>query len=221
MLNCLHRALIQHASVVPGGPSPALHSARTALRLTVDTRKTYKDLPKWMWASHCHWVLLHAPFTPFTVTFCHIVANPTISSDDLELLANFVSALQSLSHISEGVAKLYRLCDVFQKVADLYVQAKTQEAHHAQANDGDISSFGGSMQPAISDIDDYLQAIGFAPPPPVDMQDFNNTGQLSEAPFDANYLNDWYYGNSSMIGMLEQDMAFPGDQTSNYGSFSQ
>jgi hypothetical protein len=199
-------ALVQHATMsAQTGTSPALEAARHALWLSIEIKRANKDLPETMWSSHCHWTLLHAPFTPFTVTFCHIIANPTNASEDLRLLADFVATLQSLSHLSEGVAKLWRLCDVFQKVADLYVQAKAQEATRMTLkNNSAAPPTQPSMQPAINDIDGYLSAIGFAPPA---TENFANNATGNEQ-LDASYLNDWFYGNSSLMGLLEQDISY-------------
>jgi len=201
--------LVQHATMsAQNGASPALGAARHALWLSIDIKKRHKDLPESMWSAHCHWTLLHAPFTPFTVTFCHIIANPTTASEDLQLLGDFVATLKSLSHLSEGVGKLYRLCDVFQKVADLYVKAKTQEAMRTtmQSSNNAVPIAQPSMQPAINDIDGYLSAIGFAPPA---MDNFANNPTGSDQ-LDATYLNDWFQGNSSLIGLLDQDLSYPG-----------
>jgi hypothetical protein len=202
-------ALVQHATMsAQNGTSPALEAARHALWLSIEIKRVNKDLPETMWSSHCHWTLLHAPFTPFTVTFCHIIANPTHATDDLRLLADFVATLQSLSHFSEGVAKLYRLCDVFQKVADLYVQAKAQEATRMMLQDNSAAPpTQPSMQPAINDIDGYLSTIGFAPPAATENIADNPTGSDQ---LDATYLNDWFCGNSSLMGLLEQDLTYPG-----------
>jgi hypothetical protein len=201
-------ALVQHATMsAQNGASPALEVARHALRLSNEIKRVNKDLPDTIWSSYCHWTLLHAPFTPFTVTFCHIIANPTNASDDLCLLADFVATLKSLSHLSGGVAKLYRLCDVFQKVADLYVQAKAQEATRTTLQSNSAAPPAQpSMQPAINDIDGYLSTIGFAPPA---MDSFANNATSSNE-LDATYLNDWFYGNSSLMGLLEQDLTGPG-----------
>lgn len=201
-------ALIQHATMSAQiGTSPALEAARHALWLSIEIKRANKDLPETVWSSYCHWTLLHAPFTPFTVTFCYIIANPTNASKDLRLLADFVATLQSLSHFSEGVAKLYRLCDVFQKVADLYVQAKAQEATRMTLQDNSAAPpMQPSMQPAINDIDGYLSTIGFAPPA---TDNFANNTTGSDQ-LDATYLNDWFYGNSSLMGLLEQDLTYPG-----------
>lgn len=132
---------------------------------------------------------------------------------DLHLLSDYVATLKSLSHFSDGVAKFYRLCDIFQKVADLYVQAKAQEAMRVtQQNTSAAPSTQASMQPAINDIDGYLSAIGFAPPVP---DNFNGNPTAGNQ-LDANYLNDWFYGSSSLMGLLEQDLTYPGWSDMNY-----
>ena len=136
------------------------------------------------------------------MTFCHIIANPTAANTALQLLAGFVATLQSLSHLSEGAAKLYSLCDVFQKVADLYVQAKTQEATRiAMTRMNSVQPAMDFMQPAMDDIDEYLSVIGFAPP----VTESFPGASANDRHLDADYLNDWFNGNSSLIGLLEQD----------------
>lgn len=207
-------ALVQQATIsTQNGTSPALDAARRALWLSIEIKKVHKDLPETMWSSHCHWTLLHAPFTPFTVVFCNIIANTLDASEDLRLLADFVATLKSLSSLSEGVAKLYRLCDVFQKVAELYVQAKAQEATRVNLQETNAAPpMQPSMQPAINDIDGYLSTIGFAPPP---TENFANNS-LGNDQLDATYLNDWFYGNSSLMGLLEQDLTYPGWSDVNF-----
>jgi hypothetical protein len=139
------------------------------------------------------------------VTFCHIIANPTVANADLCLLADFVATLQSLRHMSDGIDKLYRLCDIFQRVADLYVRAKIQEASgmHPQWDSLMAPTATAPMQPSISDMDGHLSAMGFAPP----ALDGDGLGSSTEnAEFDANYLQDWFSGNSSLTEFLEYDM---------------
>lgn len=207
-------ALVQQATMsAQNGTSPALDAARRALWLSIEMKRVNKDLPETMWSSHCHWTLMHAPFTPFTVVFCHIIANPSDASEDLRLLADFVATLKSLSPLSEGVAKLYRLCDVFQKVAELYVQAKAQEATRVtQQQTNAAPPMQPSMQPAINDIDGYLSTIGFAPP----ATEHFASSSLGNDQLDATYLNDWFYGNSSLMGLLEQDLTYPGWSDTNF-----
>jgi len=210
-------ALVQHATISSSlSESPALGTARHALKLTTSLMDTQQDLPEYVWAAYCHWALLHAPFTPFTVTFCHIIANPTTTHEDLALLASFVKALEALSHLSDGVTKLHRLCDVFQKVAELYVHAKAQEASRSTvpANTNMLPATG-SMEPAINDIDDYLSTIGFAPPVPTAMNGSTTDTSIDQY-FDADYLNEWFSGNSSLMGLLEQDLTLPHDPSFGY-----
>lgn len=210
-------ALVQHATMSSSlSESPALDTARHALKLTVTLMDTQQDLPEYVWAAYCHWALLHAPFTPFTVTFCHVIANPTTAHEDLALLASFVKALEALSHLSDGVTKLHRLCDIFQKVAELYVQAKAQEANRAVVpTNTAIQPDMGSMEPAINDIDGYLSTIGFAPPMPTAMNGGTEDSSIDQY-FDADYLNEWFSGNSSLMGLLEQDFTLPGGFDPNY-----
>lgn len=198
-------------------------------------------------------VLLHCPFTPYTVLFTHIIANPLSTASDLQLLEMFVGSLQSLAHISNGVAKLARLCGVFWKVAQLYVQAKKQEAE-TQAAPTAIESMGveggngnemdlQSEMISSSDIDDYLAAIGFAPPAQQqqqqqqqmefvgsgnfmsaaggeEQQDVGLSGDATTMGNDATYLNDWLCGNSSLLGLLEQDLSLPNDSLGGDGGAS-
>lgn len=209
-------ALVQHATMSSSlSESPALGTARHALKLTTNLMDTQQDLPEYVWAAYCHWALLHAPFTPFTVTFCHVIANPTTTHEELALLASFVKALEALSHLSDGVTKLHRLCDVFQKVAELYVQAKTQEASRTTVPATTTQGNLGSMEPAINDIDGYLSTIGFAPPVPTAMNGDATDASLDQY-FDADYLNEWFSGNSSLMGLLEQDLTLPNDSGFGY-----
>ncbi|KAI7231683.1 hypothetical protein KC330_g6295 [Hortaea werneckii] len=208
-------ALVQHATIsAQDVESPALESARRALRLNVDARIAYRDQPDFVWSGHCHWTLLKAPITPFIVTFCHITAHPFSTKDDLQLLADFVATLKELCRFSDGMAKLHKLCDVFCKVADLYVRAKALEATQVNNtmsynNAGNASAVPDWMgQPAVNDIDDYLSTIGFAPPATMPLNGYSDAS-LQTTQFDPSYLTGWYAGSSSIMGLLEQDMPFP------------
>jgi hypothetical protein len=142
------------------------------------------------------------------VTFCHIIANPTVANADLCLLADFVATLQSFSHMSDGIEKLYRLCDIFQRVADLYIKAKVQEANGTHPQwDGLMAptTAAAPTQPSISDMDGHLSAMGFAPPAVFDGGGLAGSS-TENAEFDANYLQDWFSGNSSLTEFLEYNM---------------
>lgn len=195
--------------------SPALESARTALKLHVSAWHEHRHLPDFIWAGHCHWTLLKGPITPFVVTFCHIIAHPLTANEDVQLLKDFVDTLANLRRFSDGMVRLHKLCDTFTKVAMLYVKAKARESDretagrddHAAAATGVDSEFGAVA--TLEDIDEYLSSIGFAPPP------FHAAGTQSPElgdsnEFDSTFLMDWYQGNNSLMGFLEQELNFDG-----------
>ncbi|KAK3651683.1 hypothetical protein LTR56_005491 [Elasticomyces elasticus] len=201
--------LVQHATISTTSiVSPALESARKTLTMNVNVWKMYKHLPEFIWSGHCHWTLLKAPITPFTVTFCHIIAHPYAANADIQLLAEFVATLKELCRFSDGILKLHRLCDIFCKVASLYVQAKHKEASQKQnLQYGSAASMQPEPwmgQPAVNDIDQYLTAIGFAPP--TTLGDDGQGVMDGSMDFDASFLNDWYQGNNTIMGFLEQDI---------------
>lgn len=135
-----------------------------------------------------------------------MIANPFTARDDLRLLEEHVATLKELRRFSSGMDKLYGLCDVFCKVASLYVQAKEKEANQkAAAEPNLLPEYLG--QPALDDIDGYLTTLGFAPP--VGTANGAASAFDGEPEFDASFLIDWYAGNSSLMGFLEQD-TFPG-----------
>ena len=221
-------ALVQHAANPSSSshgerpPEAALKTARHALWLSTHFARAIARLSANIQSAHCHWTLLHAPFTPFTMTFNYIIAHPARSIKDLSLLADFTAALGTLSHVSESVAKLHRICDVLQKVADLYVKAKAQEVAHggttAQKTSGgavavnvSTSQPGPPVQSTIRNIDGCLSAIGIVPPAVTQNPDGtpardNNNNNNNRQPDDARYLHDWFQGNGSLMGLLEHDL---------------
>jgi hypothetical protein len=60
-------------------------------------------------------------------------------------------------------------------------------------------------QPSISDMDGHLSAMGFAPPAVFDGGGLAGSS-TENAEFDANYLQDWFSGNSSLTEFLENNM---------------
>jgi hypothetical protein len=203
-------ALVQYATSTNHGERPALDTARHALWLSIEFARANASLSENIQSSHCHWTLLHAPFTPFTITFCHVIAHPARSIKDLCLLGEFTATLRKLSHVSESMAKLYRICDVLQKVADLYVKAKAQEAASsitaaaatAQSTNRTIAPQH-PVQSTIRNIDGYLSAIGIAPA----THNLGGTHMQHNDQADTSYLHDWFHGNGSLMGLLEHDLS--------------
>jgi Fungal specific transcription factor domain len=145
---------------VPPGPldsSPifsneCIETARAALRAHQQNSERYKDTNSHIWHGYISWyaslfclfpplyqrhaltqnsrVLINCPFTPFMVLFCHAIASANL--DDLKCLGDFVSSLQSSGETVEAAEKLWRLCHVFHRVAELYIEAKITQQHHYQ-----------------------------------------------------------------------------------------
>lgn len=158
---------------------------------------------------------MNTPLTPFTVLFCHIIANHKDCKEDLQLLERFVGSLHRSRSVSEGAEKFYQLCSVFWKVAEAYVHVKKDETG-SFSNSGNAvgqSTHSTAQQSGIGDFDEYLSALGLAP-------QFFQVGladvTATQLPLDedmSTYLQDWYSGNASLYGLLEQDL-------SNIGGFN-
>lgn len=80
---------------------------------------------------------MNCPFTPFLVLFCHAIATATADTtdtdtSDLRRLGDFVSSLQSAADVAEAAERFCRLCQVFHRVAELYVSAKMKRRQQQQ-----------------------------------------------------------------------------------------
>ncbi|KAH8700656.1 fungal-specific transcription factor domain-containing protein [Talaromyces proteolyticus] len=123
--------------VVPPGPldhSPifsngCIETARAALRAHQLNSERYKN-SSYIWHGYISWVLINCPFTPFMVLFCHAIATANLA--DLQCLGDFVASLHCPGEAVEAAERLRRLCQVFHRVADLYIKTKIkqQEIHH-------------------------------------------------------------------------------------------
>ena len=126
-----------------------------------------------------------------------MIANPFTARDDLQLLVDHVESLKGMRRFSSGVVKLCSLCDVFVKVASLYVQAKDKEAGHLQ-HSGPAGGADYTGQPVLNDIDEYLSTLGFAPPSGT--ADGASNASSGDLDFDASFLVDWHAGNLTRAG---------------------
>lgn len=95
---------------------------------------------------------------------------------------------------------------MFRRVAELYITTKNSESERLTGSglvlEGGRSTVAG-MNP-IPDIDKYLASIGLAPHASAVAQ-YDASGS-ENAQMDS--LNAWYMGNTALMGILEQDMAF-------------
>jgi hypothetical protein len=203
-------ALVQHATdPTQNRNSPALDTSRHALWLSVDIWLKHAGYTESAWSAHCHWFLLNAPFTPFTVVFCYIIANPTDSAAELRLLCDFVQGLKASTHLSAGIAKLYHFCDLFRKVAELYVEKKAEDD---PLQDGgpipeDTSQL---MQQSNSEVDEYLSALGFLEPIQSNEAAGNSfTGMFGQdEQVHAAYMRNWFHGNTALMGASEENFPY-------------
>lgn len=189
----------------------AIEAARACLRISRDICSSFLD-NVYNWTVYCHWVLLHTPLTPFTAIFYNIIANPQTSQADLQLLKDFLDSLQPARRLSDGIEKFYQLCSIFVKAAQAYVRAKTQQQSMSRPNMNPYLS-SQVVQPAISDFEQIFSAPGFGMSTTTTSR--NGTGLADGAQFspgrqqqlvpDVTNLQDWYTGNASLYGLLEQD----------------
>lgn len=148
----------------------AVDAARDCLQAGVDIRNKHSTINNpYAWSAYCHWMLLHAPVTPFMGVFGHIVAYPHNSKDDLALLEDFVGSLRPVAHLSEGIARFHQLCAVFVQVAQAYIQAKEHQTLEKQREIIDTGT-GGSLEAGLGasdflvQFDNDLAALGFPVP---------------------------------------------------------
>lgn len=151
---------------------------------------------------------MNVPLTPFTVLFCHIIANYQDCEEDLKLLERFVRSLHRSRSVSEGTEKLFQLCSVFWNVAKAYVHVKDQEVNKRYGASNSMETNNGQVLPqsVTGDFDEYLSALGLAPQPAqIDSTDFTMSGHQLEEDI-STYLQNFYSGNASLYGLLEHDL---------------
>ena len=203
-------ALVQHATdTTHNRNSPALDTSRHALWLSVDIWLKHAGYTESTWTAHCHWFLLNAPFTPFTVVFCYIIANPTDSAADLRLLCDFVEGLKASTHLSAGIAKLHHFCDRFRKVAELYVERKAENPTQQEGgqNPEDQSQL---VQQSNSEVEEYLAALGFLEPMQSDEAAGNDFAGMfgQDEQLHAAYMRNWFHGNTALMGASEECLSY-------------
>jgi hypothetical protein len=105
-----------------------------------------------VFSEYLHWTLLHTPFTPFLVIFSHTIE--TQSFEDLKLLSDFADTLRPARGISSDIDKMYLVCDVFHRVAKLFLEATTRSSAYATP-----TSVNDSTQ-LRRDLDPFMARIG-------------------------------------------------------------
>lgn len=186
------------------GPSPALEPARSALRTIQELGEKKELLSEPAWTSYLHWVTLNTPFTPFTVVFSHIIAKYQESEQDLQLLQGFVSSLEHVAPLSEGVGRFHQLCLTFYQVAEAYISTEQRENDVQEAKEAGLSQQQGALIPTLEEIDECLAILDYAQTPlfETDYSNTNTTNIEGEEQLSSS-LYDWYSGNASLVGLME------------------
>ncbi|RYP52655.1 hypothetical protein DL768_002211 [Monosporascus sp. mg162] len=114
-------------------------AARQALELHQNCVIRYGTMvDNCVFSEFLHLTLLHTPFTPFLVIFCHIIKNQ--STDDLKILGDFIGTLQPARGVSSSVEKMFLVCNVFYRVAKLFVEAASKTPSYSASTAPDVSA---------------------------------------------------------------------------------
>ena len=158
---------------------------------------------------------MFAPFIPFIVIFCNVIE--THDQHDLAHLHDFVTSIQGAPEVSDAAGKMHRLFQVLYSVALRYV-----EFH--------VSTPPENALQASAEMDQYLAALGFPPGGAMQQQAQHGypsssagsgftpaTSMGDETMVDANrngfpmmwmgnngQLEDWFYSNQAMMGLVQQ-----------------
>ncbi|RYP07504.1 hypothetical protein DL765_009137 [Monosporascus sp. GIB2] len=186
-LTLVYRALPPRPGSGSAFSPECIETAREAMRVHQHCIRMVAD-SEYMTRAYIHWTILYAPFIPFIVLFCHIIETLNIG-DDLSRLSEFIASLEGSRGASQASEKLHRLCQVLYNVAVLYLEAKQQ----AQAAVG-------------SEIDTYLSTLGLMPADSGGSIPATAGGMVDTSGLGTSQLGDWFWGNTQMMGLLEEDM---------------
>ena len=162
--------------------------------------------------------VIHTPFAPFLVVFCNVISGSDMT--DLKLLEEFTLSLESSRQASEATEKLFLVCDVFCRVAQLYVSASGVDAEDSNAAvdntsmpfpSSQNSNASSTQQLARAELDPYLNKLGF----------FGASGDDSgvvvsvdgmmeglEGFTRGGTLGEWFSGNQFISSLLEDDLSY-------------
>lgn len=130
-------------------------AARQALQLHQVCTAKFADMSdKHIFSEYLHWTLLHTPFTPFLVIFCHIIE--TQSTSDLAMLGDFLQTLQPARGTSSAIEKMFLVCDVFHRVAKLFIGAASRDPNFSNPTTPDQPT----QTQLRKELDPFMTRIG-------------------------------------------------------------
>jgi hypothetical protein len=187
-------------------------AARQALQLHQTCAARFRDMSdRHVFVEYLHWALLHTPFTPFLVIFCHIIE--TQSTSDLAMLGDFLQTLQPARGISSAIEKMFLVCDVFHRVAKLFIGAAARDPSFSNPTTPDQPP----QTQLRKELDPFMTRIGIN-----NTYDsgFNSTGfdtyaasTQPNAAFDMNAfpsgnMGEWYSEDQLITTLLGNDFNF-------------
>lgn len=141
----------------------------------------------------------------------------TRDTADLSRIKGFVESIQGAKEFTEASARLFRLFQVLYNVAFRYVEMRNNSQQSEQAQ-------------SSQEMDKYLAALGFPPAGPnsarsseeglggsaqmamggEDGMNPAGPGPLNQMMWmgNASQLEDWFYSNQQMMGLVEDDGSF-------------
>lgn len=188
-------------------------AARQALQLHQRCTSKFADMSdRHVFAEYLHWTLLHTPFTPFLVIFCHIIE--TQSTSDLAMLADFLQTLQPARGTSSAIEKMFLVCDVFHRVAKLFIGAAARDPSFSNPTTPDQPT----QTQLRKELDPFMTRMGIN-----NTYDagFNSTnfvpyanGSQTNASFDINgfapggNMGEWFSEDQLITTLLGNDFNF-------------
>ncbi|KAF6834065.1 fungal specific transcription factor domain-containing protein [Colletotrichum plurivorum] len=218
LLTIIYRAVPSPPGSQTTFSTECIDAARATLQRHQDCMEIMAKDGYYLFPMYMNWTILFAPFVPFIVIFCQ--AMETSDAADLARLQAFVTSIQAAKEFTDASARLHRLFQVLYNVAFRYVEMRktSQQTEQAQAS---------------QEMDKYLAALGFpgaggAERQPGEMATgeqmagsgggaIGEDGMNASGPNplnqmmwmgNASQLEDWFYSNQQMLGLVEDDGSF-------------
>ncbi|WQF79624.1 hypothetical protein CDEST_04638 [Colletotrichum destructivum] len=219
LLTIIYRAVPSPPGSSTTFSTECIGAARATLKRHEDCMAIMAKDGYYLFPMYMNWTILFAPFVPFIVIFCQVME--TSDATDLARLQGFVASIQDAKEFTEASARLCRLFQVLYNVAFRYVEMRNSSQQTGQAQ-------------ASQEMDKYLTALGFPSagqsseggPDGSDQlpmgggggsggdEGMTSTGSglvpLNQMLWmgNASQLEDWFYSNQQMMGLVEDDDSF-------------
>lgn len=120
--------------------------------------------------------------------FCYVIE--ISSKDDLKVLEYFVGSLQCAKGLSEPINKLCLLFKVIFDIAELYMEAKSQQQQEEK------------FKAYVDKVNKYLSQLGLFP-----HEDLGIANTSSNDPDQVLQHADWLAGCCNIMGLMEEDLS--------------